>query len=75
LPVEFAVKYDKISDALYIRFKDDKVVESDEIAPGIIVDYNEKGEVVGVEVLEFSRRRINLTRLVLEGPEALVAEA
>ena len=75
LPVEFTVKYDKISDALYIRFKDDRIVESDEVAPGVIVDYNERGEVVGIEVLEFSRRRINLSRLVLEGPEALVAEA
>ena len=74
MPVEFTVKYDRISDALYIKLKDDRVVESDEVAPGVIVDYNEKGEVVGIEVLEFSRRRINLSKLVLEGPEALVAE-
>ena len=75
MPVEFTIKYDRVGDTLYIRFKDDRVVESDEVAPGVIIDYNERGEVVGIEVLEFSRRRMDLSKLVLEGPEALVAEA
>lgn len=73
--VEFTVKYDRVGDVLYIKLRDDRVVDSDEIAPGVIVDFNEKGEVVGIEVLWFSKRRLNLTELVLRGPEALVAEA
>jgi uncharacterized protein YuzE len=75
LPIEFTVKYDKVGDTLYIKFRDDRIVESDEVTPGVIVDYNEKGEVVGIEVLEFSRRRIDLSKLVLEGPEVLVVKA
>jgi len=75
LPIEFTVKYDRVGDILYIRLRDDRVVESDEVEPGIIVDYNEKGEIVGIEVLWFSRRGIDLSRLVVEGPEALVAKA
>ncbi len=75
MPVELRVKYDRVADALYVRFRDDRVAESDEVRPGIIVDFNEKGEVVGVEVLWFSRRRIDLKRLIMEGPEALVVEA
>ena len=75
MPVEFRVKYDRVADALYIKFKDDRVVESDEVEPGIIVDFNDKGEIVGVEVLWFSRRKIDLRRLIMEGPEALVVEA
>jgi uncharacterized protein YuzE len=75
LPVEFTVKYDRVGDTLYIKLRDDRIVESDEVAPGVIIDYNEKGEVVGIEVLGFSRRRIDLSKLVLEDPEALVAEA
>jgi len=75
LPIEFTVKYDRVGDTLYIKLKDDKVVESDEVAPGVIVDYNERGEIVGIEVLWVSRRRIDLSKLVLRGPEALVAEA
>lgn len=75
MPIEFTVKYDRVGDTLYIKLKDDKVVESDEVAPGVIVDYNERGEIVGIEVLWVSRRRIDLSKLVLRGPEALVAEA
>ena len=73
--MEIRVSYDRVADALYVKLRDDKVVDSDEIAPGIIVDFNERGEVVGIEVLGFSRRDIDLKKLVIEGPEALVANA
>ncbi len=75
MSIEFVVRYDRVGDVLYIKLRDDKIVESDEVMPGIIVDYNEKGEIVGIEVLWFSRRRIDLSKLVLEGPEALMTEA
>ncbi|MCE4623238.1 MAG: DUF2283 domain-containing protein [Caldisphaeraceae archaeon] len=74
MPVEFSIKYDRLSDALYIKLRNDKVVDSDEVEPGIIVDYNDKGEIVGIEVLWFSRRKLDLSKLILKGPEALVAE-
>ncbi len=70
MPVEFTIKYDRVGDALYIKLRDDKIAESDQVEPRIIVDYNEKGEIVGIEVLWFSRRRIDLSKLVLKGPEA-----
>jgi len=70
--MEARISYDKVADALYIKFKDDKVADSDEIAPGVIVDFNSKGEIVGIEVLEFSRREIDLKKLFMEGPETLV---
>jgi len=70
--MEARISYDKVADALYIKFKDDKVADSDEIAPGFIVDFNSKGEIVGIEVLEFSRREIDLKKLFMEGPETLV---
>jgi uncharacterized protein YuzE len=47
---------DKEADALYLRLDDSKIIESEEIAPGVIVDYNRKNAVVGVEVLHLSRR-------------------
>ena len=47
---------DKEADALYLRLDDSKIIESDEIAPGVIVDYNRKNAVVGVEVLHLSKR-------------------
>ncbi len=73
MPVELHVKYDRVVDALYIRLKNDEIVESDEVAPGIIVDYNKDNEIIGIEILQASKRRIDLLKLLLEGPEALVA--
>ena len=42
---------DKQADALYLRLDDSKIIESEEVAPGVILDYNEQNEVVGVEML------------------------
>jgi len=74
MPIEFSIKYDRSGDALYIKLSDD-AAESDEIAPGIIADFNEKGEVIGIEILWFSKRKLDFTKLIIEGPEALMAKA
>lgn len=50
------IKYDKESDVIYIQFSDKKVVESDEEKPGVILDYGENGEIVGIEVLNASKQ-------------------
>ena len=51
---------DKKADALFLRLDDSKIVESEEVAPGIVLDYNELNEVVGVEMLYLSRRSSDL---------------
>ena len=51
---------DKEADALYLRLDDSKIIESEEVAPGIVLDYNELDEVVGVEMLYLSRRSSDL---------------
>lgn len=51
---------DKEADALFLRLDDSKIVESKEVAPGIVLDYNELDEVVGVEMLYLSRRSSDL---------------
>ena len=50
------LKIDKEADALYLRLDDSDIVESEEISPGIVVDYNESDAVVGIEILYLSRR-------------------
>jgi len=50
------LKVDKESDALYLRLDETAVVESEEVQPGVILDYDDKGQVVGVEILGLSRR-------------------
>lgn len=56
---------DEHADALYLRLDDTPIAESEEVAPGIVLDYNEHDEVVGVEVLHLSRRTepLNLKQL------------
>ncbi len=69
---EYVVKYDPQADALYIKIREGRVVDSEEIADGVIVDYDEEGNVVGIEVLEFSKRKLDLNELVIKGPRILV---
>lgn len=47
---------DKESDALYFRLDESRIVESEEIRPGVILDYDENNRVVGVEFLGISER-------------------
>lgn len=57
---------DKKADALYLRLDDSKIIESAEVAPGVVLDYNEKNEVVGIEMLHLSRRSSDLDTTALQ---------
>ncbi|MBI1390720.1 MAG: DUF2283 domain-containing protein [bacterium] len=50
----------KKTDALYFRLDDSEIVESEEARPGVILDYNEANQVVGVEILRLSKRGSNI---------------
>jgi len=57
---------DKEADALYLRLDDSKIVESEEVAPGVVLDFNEANEVVGVEMLRLSKRSSKVKWSALE---------
>ena len=59
---------DKEADALYLRLDDSPIVESEEVSPGVVLDYNESKEVVGIEMLHLSKRSssLNLSALQFE---------
>lgn len=50
------VHFDQKSDAIYFRLDDSKIVESEEVKPGIILDFDEHDQVVGVEILDAGKR-------------------
>ncbi len=50
------IKVDKESDALYFRLDESRIVESEEVRPGVILDYDNEDRVVGVEFLSVSTR-------------------
>ncbi len=47
---------DKQADALHFLLDDSAIVESVEVAPGVVLDYNGDDQVVGVEMLSLSTR-------------------
>ena len=57
---------DREADALYLRLDDSVIVESEEVSPGVVLDYNESNEVVGIEMLHLSRRSPDLKLSALE---------
>ena len=50
--------YDPEADAMYVRFGPDcvKSAETEEVAPGIMLDFDESGDVIDIEILYVSRR-------------------
>jgi uncharacterized protein YuzE len=47
---------DEHADALHLQLADVPVEESEEVAPGVIVDYDKSNQVVDIEVLYLSNR-------------------
>ena len=50
------VTYDPEVDVLRIVFRDVTIEQSDEDKPGVILDYDKEGNIVGLEVLNASQR-------------------
>jgi uncharacterized protein YuzE len=50
------VKYDKENDVLYIQLSNNAVAESDSEKPGIILDYDMQQNIVGIEILNASKK-------------------
>lgn len=50
------IDYDQATNAAYVRRFDGKVVDSEEVAPGIVYDYDEADRVVGIEILGVKQR-------------------
>ncbi len=50
------IKVDKDSDTLYFRLDEENIVDSEEVRPGVILDFDKNNRVVGVEFLDISSR-------------------
>lgn len=50
------LKVDKKNDVLYFRLDESPIIDSQEVQPGIILDYDSSNQVVGIEILGISKR-------------------
>ncbi|RMH86140.1 MAG: DUF2283 domain-containing protein [Calditrichaeota bacterium] len=59
------LEYYSDTDMLYIQLRDDPSTESEEIAPGIVLDFDEKHRIVGIEI-EDASKFMDLSKLELK---------
>jgi uncharacterized protein YuzE len=50
------VRVDHAADAVYLNLTDRPIKDSAEVADGIVVDYDDAGRIVGIEILDASKR-------------------
>lgn len=62
------LKVDQQADALYLTLSEAPASRTDEVSPGVFVDYDEQDRVVGIEMLYLSKRvpEVDLRRLLFE---------
>jgi uncharacterized protein YuzE len=57
------MRVDHAADAVYLNLTDRPIKDSEEVADGIVVDYDEEGRIVGIEILDASKRTEDPTAL------------
>jgi uncharacterized protein YuzE len=62
------LKVDQQADALYLTLSDAPASRTDEVSPGVLVDFDDQDRVVGIEMLYLSKRApgLDLRRLLFE---------
>ena len=50
------LKVGKENDALDFRMDKSSIVESEEVQPGVVLDCNADGKVIGIEILNLSQK-------------------
>ncbi len=60
------ITYDQETDTITIGLKDIPVSESDELQEGMVADFDDEGNIVGLEIFEASKRVTQLQNLIFE---------
>ena len=68
------INYDSVADAIYIKMSSGNVLESKAIKEGIIADYMEDGEIIGLEILDYSKRNLDLNELIKLKIEEIISK-
>ena len=69
------IKVDHAADAVYLNLTDRPIKDSEEVADGIVVDYDDEGRIVGIEILDASKRTADPSALKIQLRGGLVGRA
>ena len=58
------LNYDTQTDMLYIKLTSGISIESEEISPGVVVDYDDNNHAIGIEI-EDASKFVDMSRLEL----------
>ncbi len=67
------IEYDREADALYVRFREEHPEDNLDIEEGVTIDVDKEGHIIGIEILDASRR-IGVESLVNVSFEGMLAE-
>ena len=57
--------YSQDADAIYIRLKEDKIHNTDAVTEDIIMDFDDRGNVIGIEILSVSEK-VDVRELIVQ---------
>jgi len=66
------ISFDKVADVLYLQFSHEKVKDSKEINEGILIDYGQNDNIIGIEILNYSQHKINLNEIIRMNADEII---
>ncbi len=48
------ISFDPKHDVLYLKFSEERIVDTIEVDGGVLIDYGDKGQMVGIEIIDAS---------------------
>ena len=68
------IRYSQEADALYIRLKENKIKNTDEISEDLVIDYDDNGSIVGIEILAASEKA-DTEQLIIQAFQKVMVES
>jgi uncharacterized protein YuzE len=65
MAINMRMHYSQDADAIYIRLKEDPIHNTEEVAENIIMDFDAKGNVIGIEIL-FASESVDVSELIIQ---------
>lgn len=61
---EYRIRYDPEADAAYVKIKSGKISDTIEVSEDTFLDVDNHKHIIGLEILNFSKKKVNLNELI-----------